>query len=74
MKNNAHVFFPYAVVATQFFSNDSEEKGTKTLRGKVEVEAVVKGNRVFDLYFTDGSIAYDVPMPAGVMVCAPELN
>ena len=71
---NAHVFFPCPVVATQFFSDGSEEKGTKRLAGKVEVEAIVKGNRVFDLYFPDGSIAYDVPMPAGVMVCAPELN
>ena len=71
---NAHVFFPCPVVATQFFSDKSEEKEIKKLSGRVEVEAVVKGNRVFDLYFNDGSIAYDVPMPAGVMICAPEMN
>ena len=71
---NAHVFFPCSTVATNVFCDNSDEKTTKTLKGKVECEGVVKGNRVFDLYFRDGSIAYDVPMVPGVMICAPELN
>lgn len=74
MNTKGHVFFPCTVVATNVFGNDSDEKTTKTLKGKVECEGVVKGNRVFDLYLNDGTICYDVPMVAGVMFCAPVLN